>query len=276
MSLPNITHGPQRRPPRIIILGEPKLGKSTWASQSAAPIFIPVKGEEGIDALDVDKFPVANSFEEVVADLDMLSAEQHQYKTIVIDSASALEPLVWKSTVAAHADKGQKNIEDFGFAKGYIFALDEWRKVMERLDVLRARGMTSIIIGHARSKTVMTPDTEPYDSWVWDIHDKAASLFYRWADFIGFAGRVVSVTHGDRKDSATDLGRWLFTQRSATHPCGGRGAYGHLPERIELSFPAFRAAYVAAEKADAERKRALEEAIAAHNAAHSQSSPDKE
>ena len=58
----SITKGIVDRPPRILLHGVEKIGKSTFASQFPNAIILPIKGEEGIDALDVASFPVINSY----------------------------------------------------------------------------------------------------------------------------------------------------------------------------------------------------------------------
>ncbi len=89
------------RPPRMVLLGGPKVGKSTFAAGFSKPIFLPVEKEEGIDDVDAEAFPVSSSFDEVIRYANALANEDHEYKTFVIDSASALNPLIvrraWKS-----------------------------------------------------------------------------------------------------------------------------------------------------------------------------------
>ena len=45
-----IHHGPRPSPPRFLIYGVEGIGKSTLASQSPNPIFIPT--EDGLDQID--------------------------------------------------------------------------------------------------------------------------------------------------------------------------------------------------------------------------------
>ena len=59
--LSQISSGVCVRAPRIILLGVEKIGKSTFAAGANRPVFLPIKGEEGIDELDVDKVPVCNT-----------------------------------------------------------------------------------------------------------------------------------------------------------------------------------------------------------------------
>ena len=59
--LNSIQQGKVNRPPRIILLGTPKVGKTSFACQSPNPILLPIKGEEGADDMDIPKFPVAFS-----------------------------------------------------------------------------------------------------------------------------------------------------------------------------------------------------------------------
>lgn len=281
--LQNIVRGPVIRPPRMIIVGEPKVGKSTWAAQAAKPVILPIRGEEGVDAIDAAKLPTAQTFADVLAALTELRTEAHDFKTVVLDSVSALEPIAWDETKRRN---NWQSIEQ-GYAKGYIEALTEWRQILALLDALRTeRGMTSILIGHAKIRTVSTPETEPFDAWTIDLDARASALLSRWADFVGFAGRQLRVRHTDAAKAqskhgdtsaeriATDTGaRYLFTQRTATHPGGGRGVYGRLPEYLPLDMGAFRAAVAAVIKAD---KAAREAAQNAAQTAQTESAETKE
>jgi hypothetical protein len=59
--LDKITTGTVDRPPRVVLCGVEKIGKSTFASQFPKAVFMPIKGEEGIDSLDVSRVPVIES-----------------------------------------------------------------------------------------------------------------------------------------------------------------------------------------------------------------------
>ena len=93
--LNSIKRGVEHKAPRIVLLGVEKIGKSTFAAGADNPIVLPIKGEEGVDDLDVAKFPRAETFDDVLAAVSTLITEDHDFKTFIIDSASALEPVIW-------------------------------------------------------------------------------------------------------------------------------------------------------------------------------------
>jgi len=63
------------------------------------------------------------------AKLQLLAlAEQHDFATVVIDSVDWLEPLVWAK---ACRDNGWNSIEDAGYGKGYVAALNLWRQYID-------------------------------------------------------------------------------------------------------------------------------------------------
>lgn len=250
--LSSITTGKQSRPPRMILLGTEKVGKSHFAAGTDNPIFIPVKGEEGIDDLDVAKFPVVNSYEEILQALGTLYTQDHDYQTVVIDSASTLEPIIHKS-ICEDDPKKPSSIELAmgGYGKGYVEALGRWRNIMEALDALRTKkNIASILIGHVTVKLFNDPLGESFDMYEFDVHKKAAAALYRWADVIGFANtkKVVKkedTGFGSGKKRAVDISngqRFLYTQKSPSYPAGGRGVYGHLPTEIPLDWNSFKQA----------------------------------
>jgi hypothetical protein len=242
------------------MLGVEKIGKSTFAAGADNPIFIPIGGEEGIDDLNVPQFPACSNFTHVCEVLGSLYSEDHQYQTVVIDSASALEPLIWKQVIGRCGGKDgapADSIEQVlgGYAKGYTEALNEWTHITRGLDALRTqRGMASIIIGHVKVKRFDDPGGDSYDRYWFDVNDKAANMLARWADVILFANTKVVVKKEDlgfnkEKNRGMDLtggARFLYTQKRPSHPGGGRGVYGRLPYELPLSWQAFRDAVGAA------------------------------
>ncbi len=247
--------GRTTRPPRITAIGVEKIGKSTFAAGAPSPVFLPIRGEEGIDDLAVPHFPTCNSFEEVLGALQSLDEQEHKYETVVIDSVSTLEPLIWDAVCKA---EGVTSIEKVGggFGKGYIEAVMKWRLLMDGLDALREKGMASILIGHAVVRTFADPTTESYDQYQLDLNKHAAAALMRWSDCILFANCKAIVRKEENgfnkatKKAVLRDERCLFTQKRPAHPGGGRGVYGRLPYELPLDWNAFQEAINKATEGD--------------------------
>jgi 3-mercaptopyruvate sulfurtransferase SseA len=89
-NLKDISHEARHLPPRIVLLGTPKVGKTTWAANAPGAVLIPIKGEEGADDMTCAKFPTAQTFDDVMEALGTLATAEHGYQFVVIDSATAL------------------------------------------------------------------------------------------------------------------------------------------------------------------------------------------
>jgi len=249
------------RAPRIVLLGVEKIGKSTWAAGADSPAFLPIKGEEGIDDLSPQPFAPpepCNSLDDVMGWLYSFGRDEHSYQTVVIDSVSTLEPII-HGEICQEAKVGSINEGSLRFGIGTDRAGVAWRQITETLDALRShKNMASILIGHVKVNRFDDPNGESYDQYQWDIHHKAASLLYRWADCILFCNTKVVVSHeklGFHKDNVRNVGRdiapgsrFLYTQKRPSHPGGGRGVYGHLPYELPLNWGNFRDAVAKAMK----------------------------
>jgi len=236
--LESIQTGRVERPPRIVLVGGTKVGKSTLACDFPSPIVIPVAGEEGVDDIDCAKFPTVHSFADLGSALQTLATEDHQYETLVIDSVTRLESLIFAFTCEQH---GKESIEKFGYGKGYIFALDNWSLFLRQLDGLRTRGMTIVLIGHVQAKGFNDPSEESYDRWEIRLNKHAEGLLREWTDVSLYLGLRTFVQHDDEglRERKRAIGgeRILFTQPHPTRPSGGRGVWGRLPAEIPLPFP---------------------------------------
>ncbi len=109
ISLAQLTRTNSPKPPRILIHGVAGVGKTTFAADANAPVF--VQTEDGLGTLATSHFPLARTFEDVIDALAALYTESHDFKTVVVDSVDWLEPLVWGR---ACRDNGWASIEDAG------------------------------------------------------------------------------------------------------------------------------------------------------------------
>ena len=86
----------------------------------------------------------------------------------MVDSLDWLERLIWAEVCRK---RNVESIEDIGYAKGYVFALTQWREFLEGLSALRNdKGMTVVLIAHARIERFENPETESYDRYVPRLH----------------------------------------------------------------------------------------------------------
>lgn len=241
ISLESLQRGKSIRAPKTVIYGGPKIGKSTFAAGAPNAIFI--QTEEGLDALDVVKFPMADTFDDVIGALAVLAAQEHEFEVAVLDSLDWIEPLIWSRVAKDH---GVDSVESLGFGKGYVEALAHWRELLDGLDYLRnERGMAVIAIAHSEVRKLQPPDGEPYDYAALKLHKRAAALVEEWADVIGYAAIKAAVRKDDlgfnkTHNRAVSLEkRILHVGQNPAYVSGNR--YG-LKSEIPLSWNDFQAA----------------------------------
>jgi hypothetical protein len=251
--LASISKGKAKRAPRVVLAGTQKIGKSTWAAGAPDAIFLPIRGEEGIDEIDAAKFPVAQSLADVMSAMETLYTEPHDFQTLIIDSLSTLEPLIWDATCAAHGlQPGQIEQVLGGFGKGYIESLKWWGDLLGGLDALReTRGMGCVLITHVKVKAFNDPlAAAPYDQYQIDLQEKAAHKLERWADATLFANRKAIAQVAAKKGKGanavevvhakTDGVRRVYTEKTPAHPGGTR--YRGMPYELpDFTYAAFAA-----------------------------------
>lgn len=171
-------------PPRIVLYGVNGIGKTTFAAGAPSPVLIPT--EDGLGKIKgLTYFPKATSYNDVLEMLQALITTEHTFKTVIIDSFDWLEKLIFEHVARL---EGKNHISDIGYNKGYESAQRFWYEVIRLLDRLRnEKSMAVILIGHVLVKQFNAPDTENYDRYRFDIHDKGASVLRDWCDVILFA-----------------------------------------------------------------------------------------
>ncbi len=208
-----VKRGVQKRPLRMVLYGVEGVGKTLFASNAPSPIFL--GSEDGFGTIDAARFPAPQSWSDVRASIAELATQPHDYKTLVIDTADWVEPLVF-ADICARA--GKANVEAFGFGKGYTIAVDEgWRPLLGQLEELGRKGMHVIVLAHAKAENHQPPDAEAFERWTLKIDKRAAGLLKEWCDTLLFAnwgGGVVDKS-GKKARAIGERYRALYTESSS-------------------------------------------------------------
>lgn len=261
MALDKLLKGKIEQPRRILLYGTEGIGKSTFAASAPAPIF--VGPEDGTSQLDVTRFPKPLAWPDVLEAVRTLTNDEHAFKTFVLDTADAAEPLLWAHMCERDSQPGKtiRDVEDYGYGKGYQKALDEWRVFLSMLERLRAaRGMHVILLAHAQIKPFKNPQGEDFDRYELKLNAKAGGLLKEWCDAVLFANYETFAVKDEKKRvrGVSSGARIICTERTAAYDAKNR--YG-LPESLPLSWEDFdrlatAGADAAALRSEIERKAA--------------------
>lgn len=212
------SRGRQQAAIAVVLYGTGGIGKSSLAAMAPSPVFIDI--ERSTTALEVDRIEGIETW----ADLRQCLNSQdlfNEWKTLVIDSATAAEELCRKHVIAnVKTDKNATvtSIEGYGWGKGYVHLFEEWRRLLGDLDNHRRAGRNVVLVCHERIGKVPNPSGDDYIRYEPRLyHGNQASVLHptkEWADEVLFVSYDVAAADGKAKGSGT---RTIYTTETATH-----------------------------------------------------------
>lgn len=244
--LGNVTKGRVEKPVRVMMYGTEGVGKSTFAAGAPSPIFL--GSEDGTAELDVARLPSLDRWEDALDAIEDLTNKDHDHKTLVIDTLDWLEPFCWEYVCRMG---GESSIEGFGYGKGYVAALDQWRVLLSALERMRdKKSMNLVLLAHSWIKPFKNPEGDDYDRYELKLHAKAGGLVKEWCDAVLFARHEEFVDKDGRTKRVRGVStgaRVIRSTRTAAYDAKNR--YG-LPDSLPLEWEAFAEAARAATPAD--------------------------
>lgn len=253
-------------PERVLIYGPPGTGKTTLATEWPNPVVFDI--ERGLPpGIDVANFQEFDSYETVMEGIYALYSQDHDFRTLVVDTLDRFEPMVWRAVCEAG---GVASIEEFGggYGKGHLEADRFWRDFLEGCNALRCdRNMAIVLVAHSIVTTLPSPTTESFPSYDIRLHKRALALVQDEVDAILFMNQDVSVKEtkgGFNKKTARGIGggnRWIYADGRPAFTAKNRY---RLPDQFSYqpgSGYAFMAPYLAdgIKAAEAEAAAAAEQ-----------------
>src|SRR6185312_1457365 len=214
-TLADIKTGGSGLPNRYMLYAVEGWGKTSLAAKTPKPIFIQSRGETGLETLiqsqllpETPSFPEAHNWSDITDAVDLLLAEDHPYRTLVIDTLNGAERLCFEHVCVRDfgGDWGERGFASYG--KGPQVAVADWLMFLQKLDRLRTeKKMTIFALSHAKVTTFKNPEGADYDRYQAEMDKNIYGVTSKWADAILFGNFQVTVNTkraSDGKGKAVD------------------------------------------------------------------------
>jgi hypothetical protein len=229
---------------RTVIGGVEKIGKTTLGLTAPRPLHVPL--EQGYKPVASQETPMLKSYDDVITlQTEIISAAQKgqfPFKSVVFDSATALERLIHEKVLSSDPGYAKGNKKGLtmasalgGYGKAYQYANELFSAFLWNCDQLTEHGGINIILTcHVFPAKTIDPTAGEYDTWDLLLHSPRDNKTYgkrelitQWADLIGFLHEPLFILKGNDKSQfsqgvSQNTGRILGVERTPGYVAGNR------------------------------------------------------
>lgn len=241
---------------KILIYGRSGLGKTTLAAQVPNNVFIPLddgarKIANPLTGNPVDAITGVEDFNDLRDATRQASKLLPDGGTLTIDTVTRVLPLVeaWVvENISTEKSGKAKNLEAFGYGKGYRHVLDQWRLWLTDLDHVIRSGRNVMLLGQLDQAVVPNPAGLDYYEEVPKLTENKMGPIRtetcEWVDHVIRLGLLDGEVEKDNEDARAgkitgDGERAIFTGGAQHFIAKSRPIKGHtLPPVIGFETPA--------------------------------------
>lgn len=185
-------------------------------------------------APDVDA-AVSHSWSQTLATLDAIITAPAGPKTLALDALTGFERQCQEYVCTKHFNNEWGDRGFGSYAKGFEMTAGEWIQLLAKLDQVRAKhGSLILLLSHCKIRPFKNPEGPDYDRYASNVHEKVWDATKQWADAVLFGNFYTTTLESDAKKKSKAVGgdtRMLYTSRTAAYDAKNR--YG-MDALIEL------------------------------------------
>ena len=218
-------------PFKIVFVGPEGCGKTTLVNGAPEPVFFDPNGRTSQVNCNRVQGRSWQDLMQFVAD-----ASNSEYQTIIIDEMSTIEHFCWEYVCKRD---GKDNIEKYGYGKGYVVAMEEFKRLLHQLE---RSGKNIILVGHTQVVNFKNPEGSDYNRFEIAMHKHAAGYIMKWSDAVLFY-RYETFAHKDESGKVVGQqtgARIIHTRHRAAYDA--KNSYD-MPPDIEVPEGAGEAAW---------------------------------
>ena len=205
----------------VVIYGEPKVGKTTIASQFPNALLLAFeKGYNALSGVMAQNVTKWSEFRKVLKQLESV-AVQEKFETIVVDTADLAYASCEKFIIQR---EGVDKIGDIPYGAGYKMVRDEFDTSLRSIPMM---GYGLVMISHAQMATQTMEDGTEYSKTIPTLAKQPRGIVLSMADIIGYAKSV------EREGESKTV---LFLRGTPQFEAGSR--FKHTPPVIKFEYEA--------------------------------------
>lgn len=222
-----MSSGTVQTPQRLLIYGPEGIGKSTFAAAMPDPVFLDT--ENGTLHLMCERYSGFTGWRDLLNTVSVAS-DYEGASTIVIDTLDSAERMCQE---AVCKDNSKSSIEAFGYGKGYVYAKEEFEKLLLALDKCIGKGLNVVMVAHSQMRKFERPDeTGAFDRFELKLNKHISALVKEWADAVLFCDYETFVVQDQNGKGKASGGKRVI--RTDHNPCWDAKNRWGLPAKLAL------------------------------------------